>query len=222
MAMRKTFVLLALAVAASRSVDAQVGLMVVAHGGGPEWNDVVKRAAGRVAWTAGPVATAFLMGPEAQSGGWGAAVDRLVSQGAREIVVVPLMVQSAGSHFRQIEYYAGLRASLPEELAAHHHADRPAVRVPMRLTPALDTAPELRQALLEHWRGLVAADRNRPVLLVAHGPQSDREAAIWVSALSRGAKAIAEEGGVNASVGLLRDDAPPEVRAAAVRRCVTR
>ena len=65
------------------------------------------------------MATAFLMGPEAASAGWSAGIADLESRGATEIVVVPLMVSSAGAHYRQVRYYAGEIAELPTALRAH-------------------------------------------------------------------------------------------------------
>jgi hypothetical protein len=102
------------------------------------------------------------MGEEADSAGWGAAVARLVRDGAREIVVVPLMVSSHGSHYRQIRYYAGELDSLPPELAAHdHHSAHAAPGVPMRVTPALDAAPELAEALAGRWSWTSATGAGR-------------------------------------------------------------
>ena len=87
----------------------------------------------------------------------------------------------------------------------------------MHVTAALDTAPEFGAALRDLWQSLSVADRRRPLLLVAHGPEHDDDAALWMSALGRFAADIAKEGGVPAAVGLLRDDAEPSVRAGSVR-----
>jgi hypothetical protein len=129
------------------------------------------------------------------------------------------MVQSSGSHYQQVRYYAGDVAAMPAELAGHDHRspNAPGVQVPMQVTAALDTAPEFGAALLDFWRSLSPTDRRRPLLLVAHGPQSDADATAWTSSLGRFAAKIAQEGSVTAAVGLLRDDAAPAVRAGAVR-----
>jgi hypothetical protein len=63
------------------------------------------------------VAAAFLMGPEAVAGGWDSAVALVQRGGARRAVVVPLLVSSFGSHYRQVRYYAGELPTLPEALA---------------------------------------------------------------------------------------------------------
>ena len=68
--------------------------------------------------------------------------------------------------------------------------------------------------LRDRWRDLSTVDRGRPLLLVAHGPSTDTEAALWISDLERAAKEIG--GDLKVQIGLLRDDAAPPVRAAAI------
>jgi sirohydrochlorin cobaltochelatase len=195
---------------------AQTGLLIVAHGAGPSWNGPVRAVVQQVRWTQGLVATAFLMGPEADSSGWGSGVAALRRGGAKQIVVVPLLVSSHGGHYREILYYAGAVSEPPPDLGGHQHPAANPPDLPMRVTPALDAAPELGAALLERWRSLDSANRRRPLLLVAHGPNSDEEAALWIKNLEVAAARLREAGGVPVTVGLLRDDAPAPVRAAAV------
>lgn len=204
---------LGLATASAPVARAQTGLLVVAHGAGAEWNGLVRETVVQVNWD-GPVATAFLMGPEAATAGFGEAVRTLVDRGVRDIVVVPLMVSSHGSHYRQIRYCAGELDDLPPELREHHHGPRPDRPVPMRVTPALDDAPELRQALAAAWASLDEVSRARPLLLVAHGPNDDDDAARWIENVDRALASVAAAPVVR--VGLMRDDAPAAVRAGAV------
>jgi sirohydrochlorin ferrochelatase len=199
-------------------VQAQTGLLVTAHGAGPEWNARVRETVAQVTWTKGPVATAFLMGAEAQTAGWDSAVARLSRDGAREVIVVPFMVSSFGSHYRQIRFYAGELDELPSELAAHDHSTGGSAGLPMGMTAALDDAPELGAVLLDRWRALEAVARGRPLILVAHGPTTDAEARRWVANLKGTASGIANEGRIPVEIGLLRDDAPPPVRAAAIAK----
>jgi len=137
---------------------------------------------------------------------------------ATDAIVVPLMVSTHGDHVRQIEYYAGLRQEIPAGLIEHdHRAPGVAPSIPMRVTGGLDAAPELGAILLDAWRSLPATDRGRPVLLLAHGPQTDEEAAHWSRDLGTVGQVLAA-GGLTAEVrvALVRDDAAPEIRAAAV------
>ena len=196
---------------------AQTGLLIVAHGAGPEWNGPVRETAAQVRWDHGPIEVAFLMGAESATSGWDSALTRLVSAGARNVVVVPLMVSSFGEHYDQVRYLAGEVAELPGALAAHHGHGAASPAVPMRVTPALDAAPELAEAIAARWTGLGAEDRRRPLLLVAHGPTDESAVAGWHLSLgSVGALVQRREGIREVRAALLRDDAPAEVRAAAV------
>ncbi|HJQ67039.1 MAG TPA: CbiX/SirB N-terminal domain-containing protein [Gemmatimonadales bacterium] len=197
-----------------KSVAAQTGLLVVAHGADSGWNDRVRATIGQVQWSHGPVALAFLMGPEAESAGWDHAVDVLLAGRVTAIIVVPLMVSSYGGHYREIEYYSGLRDSMPGHTMRLRHHPLP---VPARVTPALDSAAELGEALVTRWRELATGDRARPLVLVAHGPTDSLDAARWVANL-RAASVPFSGAGLREppGVGLLWDDAKPEARATAV------
>lgn len=196
-------------------LQAQTGLLVVAHGADSGWNARVLETVAQVKWK-GPVATAFLMGSQATTQGWSAGVDSLLAHGARRLVVVPLMVSTYGGHVRQIQYYAGARDSLPASLMGHDHGSHEPVQVPVTVTSALDDAPELRAALEARWRELDAADRKRPILLVAHGPNDPVDAGHWLADLGTASRQLGVSAQTDARVMLLRDDAPADVRAAAV------
>jgi hypothetical protein len=116
----------------------------------------------------------------------------LVNEGARHDWY-RCWLSPAGTY--QIRYYAGELTELPAELAAHEHATPKPSPVPLRVTPALDAAPELADALAERWRALDAINRGRPLLLVAHGPSSDAEAERWTSNLDSAAARIRREEG---------------------------
>lgn len=209
------WMLAAIFVVVPATLEAQNGLLVVAHGASKGWNDRVRETVENVQWN-GPVAIAFLMGAEADSLGWNQGVARLVKDGAREITVVPLMVSSHGSHYRQIRFYAGELPSLPPELAHHDHGTHFVSPVPMRVTPALDDAPEFAAALSARWHEMAEADRSRPLLLVAHGPNDPADAVEWLEDIGSVSEGLRKATGKDLHVGLLRDDAPAPVRAAAV------
>jgi sirohydrochlorin ferrochelatase len=205
-----------LAIALATNAAAQTGMLVVAHGAGPEWNGPVRETMASVSWPHGPVEVAFLMGAEATTSGWDSAAARLARAGVRDIVVVPLMVSSYGEHVTQIRYLAGEIHELPASLAAHNHHGHGVLSAPARVTPALDDAPELGEALATRWVALSDADRRRPVLLVAHGPSADSLAAHWITNLTTVSAALTRAGATTVRIGLLRDDAAAPVRAAAV------
>lgn len=215
--MRKAslYLLAVLLTAIPSALLAQTGLLVVAHGADSGWNARVNQTVSQVHWN-GPVATAFLMGSESATSGWNQGVSELVRAGAQRIVVVPLMVSTDGGHVRQVEYYAGVRPSLPEALGGHVMPKPMTPPVPMVVTGALDNAPELSEALLARWNELAPADQHRPILLVAHGPNDSLEALLWIRNLGGAAHALAVDAHAEARVMLLRDDAPASVRAEAV------
>ncbi|MGH9259463.1 MAG: sirohydrochlorin chelatase, partial [Acidimicrobiales bacterium] len=192
----------AVGLAAAAPAGAQTGLLVVAHGAGVEWNARVRETVAQVRWPHGPVAVAFLMGEEAAASGWDAAVDSLLGAAATSIVVVPLMVSSHGGHFREIVDYAGAQGSVGSE---HHDVRHRPPAVPTRVTRALDGAPELGAVLLDRWKALDATDRGRAVVLLAHGPNDERDVASWIADLTTAAGALREAGlGRELRVALLR------------------
>lgn len=209
------YLLAVLLAALPSALLAQTGLLVVAHGADSGWNARVRQTVAQVHWN-GPMATAFLMGPEAATSGWNQAVGTLARAGAQRIVVVPLMVSTDGGHVRQVEFYAGVRPSLPEALGGHVMTTPIPPPVPMLVTGALDDAPELSDALLARWNELAPADQRRPILLVAHGPNDSLDALLWIRNLGGAAQALTAAAHADVRVGLLRDDAPASVRAEAV------
>lgn len=193
------------------------GLLVVAHGADSGWNAGVRQVLAQVAWQ-GPVELAFLMGAEAATASWDRAIERLQAAAIDSIVVVPLMVSSHGAHTRQILHYAGELPELPEALMGHAHGDMTPPRLPVRLTAALDAAPELGRVLLDRWLARDTRERGLPVMLVAHGPSTDADALEWERALhAANAPLQAALEGRPLRVGLLRDDAAPPERAKAVQ-----
>lgn len=210
-----TVAALALAGLLPTPAHSQTGLLVVAHGANPAWNARVRETVATVEWKEGPVATAFLMGPESTGSGWKEAAQSLVNAGARELIVVPLMVSSFGGHYDQVRFYAGQAPALPPGLASHDHVGSWKPSVPMAMTAALDDAPELGATLHDLWLTLDEWDRNRPIFLVAHGPSDDAAVQTWIDNIEAAAASLTREG-IAPGIGLLQDDAPPERRARAI------
>lgn len=211
-------------ITSAQTVAGKVGLLVVAHGADSTWNANVRKTVAQVNWKQGPVEVAFLMGGEAKTASWSAAVNSLQGAKVSRIVAVPLMVSTHGSHVDQIRYYAGELPTLPKELEGmmkamgHDHETPVHAHVPIVTTNALDDASELGQALYERWMQLSDADRKRPLVLVAHGPNDAEAAVLWEKNIAATAGKIAKLVAPNPMrIHLLRDDAPAEVRRAAVQ-----
>lgn len=200
---------------------AAVGTIVVAHGGSAEWNAPVLRAA-EAAETGGPVEVALLMGDSVPSYRFQDAARKLVERGAARIVVVPLLASSHSSHYEQIRWLAGDLEELEPRLMHHLSQggiERPGATVPITLTPALDASMEIATILAERARSLATDPVRQALFIVGHGPSSAEDHADWMRHLRPVADSIRVLTGFrDVKLGLVRDDAPDEVRAEAVRR----
>ena len=209
----------AVRVPASHRADGPVGTIVIAHGGGPEWNAQVEDVARQVQ-TGGPVDVSFLMGPGAKAARFQDVAQRLVRAGATRIVVVPVLVSSHSGHYEQIRYLAGAVDSLSESMMHHLHMagiERAAVSVPVFLAPAIDDAPEIAAVLADRARALADNPAQQALFLVGHGPNSAEDYAAWMANLRPVAAAVKDASGFrDVKIGLVRDDAPAPVRAEAV------
>lgn len=214
-----------LGVAAASRLDAQTArdrpaAIVVAHGAEAQWNERVRQIAG-LAETGGPVEVAFLMGPEAEARPFQEVVAALVARGASQIVVVPLLVSSHSGHYEQLRWLAGEIDSLSGTMA--HHLEmagitRPADPSRVRLAAALDDAPELADVLADRALALAESPRDQALFLIGHGPNSAEDHARWMANLRPVADRVGRISGFrDVKLGLVRDDAPAEVRAEAVR-----
>jgi sirohydrochlorin ferrochelatase len=218
-------VLVLLGVAAASRLDAQTArdwpaAIVVAHGAEAHWNERVRQIAG-LAETGGPVEVAFLMGPEAEARPFQEVVAELVGRGASEIVVVPLLVSSHSGHYDQLRWLAGEIDSLSGTMA--HHLEMAGIRRPadpsrVRLAAALDDAPELADVLADRALALAESPEDQALFLIGHGPNSAEDHARWMANLRPVADRVGRVSGFrDVKLGLVRDDAPAEVRAEAVR-----
>lgn len=223
---RKTTILLALSGALviypGSVVGAQaVGTLIVAHGGDSTWNALVKETAAQLRLR-GPVEVSFLMGPEARTSTFQDAIARLVQEGSKEIVAVPLLISSHSGHYEQIRYLAGHTDTLDHVMHEHlHHGgiERPSVKVPIRVTPALDDSHELARVLTERARAHEADPRGHALMLVGHGPNSAEDYAAWMRNLRVVADSVRQWSGFrDVRVELVREDAPAPVRTEAVQR----
>jgi sirohydrochlorin cobaltochelatase len=197
------------------------GTLIVAHGGGPAWDARVERVAREVRLP-GPVGVSFLMGPGAKARPFQAAVRDLVSRGAREVVVVPMLVSSHSGHYDQIRYLTGELDTLDQTMMHHLRMggiERPDGAVPLRLTPAMDDAPQIAEVLAARATGLATDPAKQALFLVGHGPNSAEDYAQWMANLRRVADSVRARAGFRSVlVELVRDDAPAPVRAEAVTR----
>ena len=228
--------------AASRAVasppaQSGTGILLLAHGGSPAWNENVRALAASLDRDQ-PVEVAFGMATRASIQH---SVDALVARGVERIVAVPLFVSSHSSVVTSTEYLLGLRQDAPADLAKfakmshgshaapaaaaapHQHeaspedGTRPIVsRVPIRMTRALDSHPAVAAILADRARSISKNPAHEAVILVAHGPVNETENGQWLDNMRELAKGIAQDTAYSSIDSItVRDDAPPAIREAA-------
>jgi sirohydrochlorin ferrochelatase len=90
--------------------------------------------------------------------------------------------------------------------------------VPVRVARAIDDSPAVARVLAERALAIEKAPAGRALFLVGHGPNSAEDYAQWMKNLRPVADSVkAITGFRDVKVGLVRDDAPADVRAEAVR-----
>lgn len=206
-------------------IDPSVGVLIVAHGADSAWNAPIESLAAAVQRNGvvkGPVKVAFLMGPAAATHRFQDQVAALVNDGAKRVVLVPMLVSSYSGHFDQLKYLAGILDTLNPEMAHHLHMGglERVTSTPMVVAHGLDDAPELARVLAERAETLAPSDReHRALFLMGHGPNSAEEYATWMKNLRVVADLVKKATGFRSVVvELVRDDAPAQVRMEAVSR----
>jgi sirohydrochlorin ferrochelatase len=95
--------------------------------------------------------------------------------------------------------------------------ERASAGVPIRLTRAIDDAPDVADVLTDRARALAKDPSKQALFLVGHGPNSAEDYAEWMHNLRPIAERVKQRTGFRSVlVGLVRDDAPKPVRAEAV------
>lgn len=228
-------VLMLWSAAAFAQPSPKAGVLLLAHGGKPEWNERVHDVA-RTVDVATPTAVAFGMASRASIQ---RAVDQLAARGVTEIIAVPLFVSSHSSVITSTEYLLGLRKEAPKDLAlfakmdhsshgapaadhsAHAAADpaSPIVTaLPIRMTPALNRHPLIGAIVADRARSISVTPQAEAVIVVAHGPVPDEDNRRWLedmAVLAEHAKTSAPYASVDYMT--VRDDAGPAMREAATR-----
>jgi sirohydrochlorin ferrochelatase len=227
---------LGVTIAAQR--PATTGVLLLAHGGQPQWNERVAAVAASVDQSQ-PTEVAFGMATRANIQ---SAIDKLTARGVTEIVAVPLFVSSYSSVITSTEYLLGLRKEAPKDLAIfakmkheshgapaaedHSHHGKPAAdpaspvdtKLPIRMTPALNRHPLIGAIAADRARSVSTAPDKEAVILVAHGPVPDDDNRRWLAdmaVLADSVKASAPYASVDYMT--VRDDAGPAMREAATK-----
>ncbi len=174
--------------------SAPVGILVMAHGGKPDWEagllSALKELRGRATLE---VAFGMASAPSLQE-----AAARLEERGARRVAVVRLFV-SGDSFLRETRQILGLEPGAPPrpETAAgahehaHHHDHGPGslwrVQSPAEFAlsgSGLMDSPQMGKVLAKRAAGLSRDPRRESVLILAHGPEDDEENRRWIERIS--------------------------------------
>jgi sirohydrochlorin cobaltochelatase len=231
MKVRIVLAFLLIVTGAARASFADSGVLLLAHGGKPEWNARVTELAAKVDKRK-PTEVAFGMATRANIQG---AIDRLVARGVTEIVAVPLFVSSWSSVITSTEYLLGQRAEAPAALAAFarmshgpnaghgatgHAGDAAGdgttpvkSPVPIRMTPALNDHPIVAEILAGRARSVGQHPAAEALVIVAHGPNEEADNRRWLADMASLAKRLATiEPFASIDYVTVRDDAPKEIR----------
>ena len=186
----------------------RTGLLLMAHGAGPEWNARVAAAAHDLRDRI-PTALAFGM---ANPHTLQAALDSLQGRCVEQVAVVRLFVSGA-SFLHQTEYLFGLRSDPPRHAMMGHRMVAGSELAPLEVDAriALD-----RQGLVDSeeaariLRDRARAKADRPaesgVLLLAHGLGAEEDNRALLVAMERSAAFLKSDGFAEVRVAALRED----------------
>lgn len=214
----------ATAPAPRKAPPSEFGVIVMAHGGTPEWNRGVHETVARLR-DRYDVEIAFGM---ADATSIQAAVRNLEARNVRRIGVVRMFI-SGESWLERTEQILGLRPGAPRASEHHgghgNHAGHAMAffRIDSRARFAvsrdgLAEEPATGRILADRVRALSIDPSREDVLVLAHGPGDDAENARWLANLDARAAAIRELAAFRqVQVETLREDWPDK-RADAERR----
>lgn len=237
----KLALVLVLLAAPLRAAPGAYGVLLLAHGGDASWNKDIETLRARVNKKL-PAEAALGM---ADLASLQAAVERLEKRGLKRIVAVPLFIQTSSEVLDQTRYALGLSDKPSEVLriayermaaahaghaghasgghaaGGHGHAmvfstARVKSSLPIVMAPALDDHALVGRILLERAVALSKHASKEHVVLVAHGPVDDAAVPRWNKSLKSLCGVLITGKFRDCTFGLLRDDAPPDIRASAV------
>ncbi|HEU5289446.1 MAG TPA: CbiX/SirB N-terminal domain-containing protein, partial [Cyclobacteriaceae bacterium] len=189
----------------------KIGVLILAHGGSPTWNQQIEDAVKPIRQKY-PVEIAFGMAlPRTIQEG----IDKLEALGVNKIIVVPFFISSHSFIIRQTEYLLRKRDVLADPAVvmdhssggheshgqqkqsgnhdAHsqhgsHSGDKPSLqpltfKSEIILTKALDDHPIVADILFSRIKELSANAGNETVIIVGHGPNPEEDNRKWVATM---------------------------------------
>lgn len=194
--------------------EANYGVLIMAHGGGPNWNESVLEAV-ELLRERHPVEVAFGM---ADAGSLEQAVRRLELAGVEHVGVVRLFI-SGESWFDRTRQILGMQDGAPskeawEASATHRHSAMPMgfwqieTKLNFHLAEeGLADAVEMDEVILQRIQAFSKDPAHEVVLVLAHGPADDDEDARWVEKITDRTRLARETLGLaDVRVFTLRED----------------
>lgn len=184
------------------------GILVMAHGGGAEWNgrveDALRPLRGRI-----PVSLALGMAnPETMQ----AALDSLANEGVNTVVVVRLFVSGA-SFLHPTEFLLGLRPDPPERAMVGHRMVSGTELDPLArssrillVREGLGGSGQAARILIDRAATSGVPPAESGVLLLAHGMGDESEDRQVLRSMEDAAGALRDDGYAEVHVGTLRED----------------
>jgi len=187
----------------------KVGVLVMAHGGGDEWNQEVAQAVNPMSEDV-PVAVAYGM---ANPMTLQASLDSLDSEGVTHVAVVRMFL-SGQSFLDQTKFFLGLSDEPPEMFV---------MMGPMALNPEMRKQLAHDQIVATHTEGMIDSDEaavimseraselssmpaNEAVLIIAHGMGDEGENNELLAAMDRVVKRVELSGYADVQAVTLRED----------------
>lgn len=195
---------------------AEVGVLLMAHGGDEAWNRSVNEAMEALPAHVPAVVAYGMANPVTLREG----LERLEEQGVRRVVVVRAFL-SGRSFFDQTRWYLGLASDPPEHFVLMGHAGAHPSRESLDhgLTVAthregLLDAPQAARIMAARGQELSRAPAGESVLLLAHGMGDERENREVLNAMEAIAGEVRRLGFADVRAATLREDWEAERRVA--------
>ena len=213
---RLALVVLACAFCASKIAQADssgLGVLILAPNGTPAWNKTVMKIIDE-SEIPYPTAAYFGMGnTREEAARLQRCVNQLQGNGVRSIIVIPLVVSPYSEIYRQWKFLlgAGFQPGYNEPLFPIKKTAE------IQVSEPLNDDPIVGLILVDRVREISENPAQETVLLIAHGPNDNSDNMKWKFMLGRLSKVIQQRGHFKRVEAMtLRDDAPADVRGAAI------
>ena len=199
----------------------KVGVLVIAHGGSTTWNEIVLQTIEPLKNNYNVEVAFGMANPKTMQEG----INKLETQGVTQIVITQLFISSFSSIIRQNEYLLKLRKELADKpmlMDNPSHINEKMGLHPLNfntkiyLTEPLNDHPLITEILANRISELSNSPKNETVIIVAHGPNGEKDNKNWIKKMENIADQLREKfKGENSFKNIfcmtVRDDAPKEI-----------